>query len=286
MIALPDANTLQAIGETMLVAGQRAADPPLAVPNDSALSAYNTYPGGLMYYDIEAASAVGGNPFFPLKSGENLPLTRDMQIDMRDQIWNAFFRNILRLPVDGPAMTATEVIERREEFIREIGPVFGRLESDYSGPLIERAFRIMLRNDAFLPIPDALGGQSVRFEYESPVKRIRQAIEAAAARLWVAERAELMAVDPSALDIVDLDAYGRFGADAAGLPTKIVRGADAVAAIRKQRQEAQAAAQQAEMAERMAGAAKTAGEVPGIKEALQNAAGGPSSSSGQPGRAA
>src|SRR3546814_786633 len=47
MVALPDANTAQAIGETMLVAGQRAADPPILVPSDAFIDAPNTFPGGL-----------------------------------------------------------------------------------------------------------------------------------------------------------------------------------------------------------------------------------------------
>ena len=61
MIALPDAETLQAMGETILIAGQRAADPPLMAPNDGSFDAVNTFPGGLSYYDVETAQAVRGN---------------------------------------------------------------------------------------------------------------------------------------------------------------------------------------------------------------------------------
>jgi len=58
MIALPDANTLQAMGETILVAGQRSADPPLMVPNDGAFNEINTFPGGISYYDVETAATL------------------------------------------------------------------------------------------------------------------------------------------------------------------------------------------------------------------------------------
>ena len=58
MIALPDGDTLQAMGETILVAGQRAADPPLMAPNDGSFDAVNTFPGGLSYYDVETAAQV------------------------------------------------------------------------------------------------------------------------------------------------------------------------------------------------------------------------------------
>lgn len=245
MIALPDADTLQAMGETILIAGQRAADPPLFAPNDGSFDAVNSFPGGLSYYDVETAVAVRGNPFFPLQTGTNLPITRDMQADMRLQVMAAFFKNVLNLPVEGPQMTATEVNQRKEEFIRELGPIFGRLETDYTAPMVERAFMIMLRGGAFKPIPEVLQGQDIRFEYESPVKRIRQQIEAAATRMWVNETLTVGQVRPEVIDLVNFDEYGRFTAEALGIPRKIVNGQEQVQQIRQARQQAMQAQQQA-----------------------------------------
>ena len=84
MVALPDVNTSQAMQETMLVAGQRNTDPPIMAPGDGSFDALNTFPGGISYYDPETAALVGGNPFFPMASGANLPLTREMQQDTRE----------------------------------------------------------------------------------------------------------------------------------------------------------------------------------------------------------
>ena len=272
MIALPDSNTAQAMGSTLLIAGQRAADPPLAVPDDSTFDAPNTFPGGLAYYDLESARAVGRIPIAPLDSGGNIPLTREMQNDTREQIRNAFFRDILRLPVPGPQMTATEINARKEEFIREIGPVFGRLETDYTAPDVERPFQIMLRAGALAPIPEVLQGRSVRFEYQSPIKRIRQQIEAAAARAWAEEIVVLSQAKPEALDLINVDALGRFTAEAAGLPNDIVNGTDEVARLRQERAEAQAAAAQMEQLQAGVETAATAAGMPGIKDALEGAA--------------
>lgn len=265
MIALPDSNTAQAMGSTLLISGQRAADPPLAVPDDSTFDAPNTFPGGLAYYDADLARAMGRIPIAPLDSGANIPLTRDMQKDTRNQIWDAFFRNILRLPVDGPQMTATEIIARKEEFIREIGPVFGRLETDYTAPMIERSFNIMLRAGAFDPIPEALQGKSVRFEYQSPIKRSRQQIEAEAARLWAEEIALMAEVKPEMLDLINGDALARFSAEAKGISRAIVNNTEQVAQIRQQRAEAEAQAE--EMGQIAQGVDTAANAVP-IVEAL------------------
>lgn len=241
MIALPDSNTLQAMGETLLVAGQRAADPPLMAPNDGSFSEVNAFPGGLGYYDVETAARIGRNPFFPLETGSNMPLTQQMQADVRDQVFRAFFRNILNLPVDGPQMTATEIIERKEEFIREIGPVFGRLEGDYKAPLIERVFNVMLRAGQFPDIPDVLSGQNIEFEYESPISKIRKQIQASAARQWAIEQVEYATVDPSAADLVNFEALGRFNHAALGLPFEVINSEEVVAQRAQQRAEQQQA---------------------------------------------
>jgi len=246
MIALPDADSLQAMGETILISGQRAADPPLMAPNDGSFDALNTFPGGLSYYDVETAVSVRGNPFFTLDSGTNLPISRDMQQDSRDQIFSAFFKNILNLPVRGPEMTATEVLQRKEEFMREIGPIFGRLETDDTAPTVERAFMIMLRAGAFLPIPKILQGQNIRFDYDSPVKRIRQQVDAAAARIWASDMINLSAVKPEILDLVNADQLGRFAAEASGIPKKVINSINDVQQIRDSRQKQVEAQQQAE----------------------------------------
>ena len=239
-------------------------------PNDGSFSEVNTFPGGLSYYDVETAATVGGNPFFSMEPGANMPLTFEMQNSYREQVFAAFFRNVLNLPVDGPEMTATEVIQRKEEFIREVGPVFGRLESDYTAPVVERAFSVLLRAGAFPDVPGVLGGKNIRFRYESPVKKIRQQVDAAAARLWVQEHIEasINLQRPNLLDVVNFDAYSQFQAEANGVPYQIVNGREQVEAIRQARAEAQAQAQQAaalqqaaEIADKGAGALNKAGLV-------------------------
>ena len=267
MIALPDSNTLQSMGETILVAGQRVADPPLMAPNDGAFSEVNTFPGGMSYYDVETASQVGGNPFFPLISGANLPVTRDMQTDIRNQVAAAFFKNILNLPQSGPQMTATEVIQRKDEFIREVGPVFGRFETDYNHPIAERSFKIMLRNDAFDEIPESLQGQNVKFEFDLPVNKIKKQVEAASAPQWAMEVMQMAQVAPEARHMVNVDALARFKADAMALPHDIVNTREEVQAKLQAEQQMMAQQQQmmmmekgANIADKGAGALKKVGE--------------------------
>lgn len=278
MIALPDANTLQAMGETLLIAGQRAADPPIMAPNDGAFHEINTIPGGLAYYDADTASRMGRIPIEPMVTGANMPLTLEMQESTRNQVRNAFLRNLFNLPQPGEAtMTATEIVARQQQFVRETGPVFGRLETDYTAPIVERAFRIMLRAGAFLPIPEVLAGRKVRFEYESPIKRIREQAEAVAAQAWVADHVTIAAETqmPDVLDPINFDEYSAFTARANSLPHRLLNGRQAIEAKRQARAEQQEQAAQLEMAQAGAKAMKDAGTTPGIKESLEQAAGVP-----------
>jgi hypothetical protein len=225
-------------------------------PNDGAFNEVNTFPGGMSYYDVETAASVGGNPFFPMISGANLPVTRDMQTDIRNQVAAAFFKNILNLPQQGPQMTATEIIQRKDEFIREVGPVFGRFETDYNQPLVERSFKIMLRNGAFDPIPDVLSGENVKFEFDLPVNKIKKQVQSAAASQWAMEVLQMAQIAPEAKHLINVDALARFKADAAALPHDIMNTKEEVqakvAAENAQRQKMM----QLEMMEKTAGAAE------------------------------
>jgi hypothetical protein len=251
MIALPDANTLNQMGKTLLKAGHKAVDPPLLVPNDGMKSARRTWPGGQTYFDAELLRHTQGRPpVFPLQTGANIPLGREMQNDTRDQVWAAFFKNVLNLPAGGPQMTATEILERKEEFVRVIGPTFGRLEADYIGPLAERTFNMLMRAGAFGPvelIPETLRGHRLRFEFVSPVARAVRQIESAALRKTIEDIAPLAAQDPSLLDHFDADAIARDVADANGVPQRWLKSREDVEAAREARAQTAALGQAASL---------------------------------------
>lgn len=197
MMALPDARTLQAMGKTLLIAGQRAVDPPVWITDDGALSPVRTYPGALTVVSTQAAQDTNGRPIGVLDTSGNLPYGLDMQQRVQEQVEAAFFKNVFQLPIEvAGKMTATEVMERKEEFLRTIGPVMGQLETDYIGSVVERVFNIMARasTDAdgnwieggpLPPPPDELRGASIDFEFMSPIQQARRQIEAAGMmRAW------------------------------------------------------------------------------------------------------
>lgn len=268
MLALPDAETLQAMGKTLLVAGQRATDPPLWVLGDGLMSAARTFPGGITYIDGAVARQFGRVPVGELQTSAQIPVGREMQNDLREQIWGAFFRNVLQLPVNAPRMTATEIIERKEEMLRSVGPVFGQLETDYPAVLTERVFGIMFRAGAFPPPPEALLGQDIDFRFESPILRAKNQIETVGLARQLETLALLIQSQPEMMDNFDGDAIARATPLAGGFPHTWLVPVEQRDAQRQARAQAQQAQQMAELANQVGGAVGKAAPL------LQGAAGG------------
>jgi hypothetical protein len=245
MMALPDARTLQAMGHTLLVGGQRAVDPPTWVSDDAVMSAVRTFPGGLTVVDSEAVRATGGKPIGQLEMGANIPIGREMQADYREMVGNSFFKNVFNLPQD-QNMTATEVMERKEEFIRTIGPTMGQLENDYIGVIVRRVFGILLRASVDIagrpieggpipPPPDILAGKSAEFEFMSPIQQARKMIEAHALSSSFALIAPIIEIQPQVADNIDGDEIVRDLPDMFNMPHKWIKGKDIVQGARDQR---------------------------------------------------
>lgn len=236
MLALPDAKTLNQMAKTILRAGHKVVDPPLLMPDDGVKSGPRTWPGGITYYDADMLSRTGGRPpISPLVTGANIPLGREMQHDVREQVWAAFFRNVLQLPGAGPQMTATEIIQRKEEFIRVIGPTFGRLEADYTAPMVERAFAVLSRAGMIPPPPDGIDA-GLRFDYASPITLARRQVEAAALQKTIAELAPVFEANPAVLDNFDHDRLVRDVAEANGLPQRWLKPEEQVAEERAEKE--------------------------------------------------
>ena len=199
----------------------------------------------------------GGAPIGVLDMGKNMPLGLDMQTAVRQQVEAAFFKNVFGLPINGPRMTATEILERREEFSRTIGPVFGRLEADYIGHIVERVFSIMMRAGQFPPFPD-VGVDEVKidFEYMSPIQKARKETELASLGRAFEILAPLMEIDPTVADNIDADQIVRDLPEAGGIPQKWLRTKADVEERRAARAQQQQEAAAIQAAKPVAGAIK------------------------------
>ncbi len=192
----------------------------------------------------------------PLETGGNWQLSEVMIADLQRSIREALMADQLQ-PQDGPAMTATEVHVRVGLIRQLLGPVYGRMQSEYLQPLIERCFGIAYRAGIFPPPPESLIERNFNVRYTSPLSRAQKLEEVTAIERLHMNIAQVAQVMPEVLDLVDEDQAIRVMSDALGVPNKVIRDENAVEVVREQRKKQQAEAQQQAMAQQLQ---QTAGE--------------------------
>jgi hypothetical protein len=262
MLALPDIKMLNAMAKTTIVAAQKAADPPILAPDETAVRGIRTAPGGIIYGGIDDNGRVR---YQPLVTGANIGLTLEMADQRRQAVREAFHWSLL-LMVAQPNQTATEVLARQEEKLRLMGPHLGRIQSEFLDPLIDRLFGMMVRAGRVPPVPRALIDlPELKIAYVSPAARAQRAAEGQAIVQALQALMPLGAIKPELYDAIDVDAAARAIASAFGAPTSLLKPADEVAAARE------ASAQQA-MMQGLLGAAGPA--IGALKNLVQAGKGG------------
>lgn len=263
--ALPDARLLQAMVGVLLTAGEKAVDPPMIADKEVFGGNFAIWAGGLTWADM--ADGRIQDHFAQLPVDKNgIPLGLDMMQDTRHMLAEAFYLNKLSLPPPQANMTAYEVGQRVQEYIRQTMPLFEPLEYEYNAPLCELSFDLLMNMGAFgsvYDIPEDLHGVETEFVFESP---LHDAIERQRGQQFSEMNAmlgEALALDPSAVYVVDIQAAFRDALEGAGIPAKWQRSeveakymADQAA---QQQQTAEILAQQQQAAE----IAKTVGETQG-----------------------
>jgi len=269
MVALGDARTANEIVRTLLEAGEKAVNPPLQAPYEGVIGTLDLRPASINYFDLSRFEQWHRGPVQPIPLGQNVPLGFELLQQTRLQIENAFFKPLLSMPLERPQMTATEVQARLQEMQRVIGPVFGRLETGYLSPMVERALAILIRSGELDPLPPALLEQRVTMEYKSPIQAARKRAEMLAGLEFFQAIQPWIGLDPAAASNIDIDAYLRIAHAGSGLPAAILKPKEEVAQTRAAMQQAamggQALAQAGQIADV---AAKGAPALKEIEKAL------------------
>jgi Bacteriophage head to tail connecting protein len=246
IVALPEARLIQAMTYTLLEAGEKATNPPMVATVDAVKSDVSIYAGGVTWVSNEYDERLG-EALRPLNQDfRGIPMGIEMQRDSRQLIAQAFFLNKLTLPQRGPEMTAYEVGQRIQEYIRGAMPIFEPMEAEYNGGICEMTFENMMRMGMFgspYEIPRSLQGAEINFRFESP---LHDAIEQSKGQKWLEGRALLAdaaAIDQSVVAMVDTKSALRDVLGGIGLPTKWLRSESAVQDIEDQQAAMQEQAQ-------------------------------------------
>ena len=242
--ALPDARLLQAMTMTLLEAGEKAVNPPLIATQDAVRSDIAIYAGGITWVDMEYDEKLGAALRPLTQDYRQLPVGIDMQRDSKLMLAQAFFLNKLALPQRAPEMTAFEIGQRVQEWIRSALPIFEPMEAEDNGQLCEETFDVLMRGGAFgspFDMPRGLRGAEVKFKFSSPLHDIieqQKGTKLLEAKALIAEAA---ALDRAALVMVDAQVALRDALAGAGVPAKWVRSEISVKQIERAKQQAEEA---------------------------------------------
>jgi len=221
--ALPDARLIQTMTLTLLDAGENAVRPPLIATKDAVKSDVGLYSGGITWVDQDYDERLG-EALRPLTQDlSGIPLGIDMMRDARQLIMQAFYLNKLSLPTHDKEMTAYEIGQRVQEYIRGAMPIFEPMEYEKNGQIQEMTFDLLRRGGAFGSmnnLPESLRGAEITFRFESP---LHDAIEAQKGHLLMESGqmiAQAMQLDPTAGSLVNVKTALRDALDGAKIPAK------------------------------------------------------------------
>lgn len=252
--ALPEARLLQAMTYTLLEAGEKVVNPPVVVVEQAVRSDVSLYSGGLTYVDMEYDERTGAAVRALTQDARGMPLSLDMQRDSRQLISQCFYLNKLMLPQRGPEMTAYEVGQRIQEYVRNALPLFEPMEAESNGGICEETFAALMAAGTFgapMDMPKSLQsatGVDVQFRFASP---LHDAIESQKGQKFLEMKqllAEAIAMDQNASAVPNVIVALRDALDGVGIPAKWTYSEVESAEMIKGKQEQQ---QQAELLSRM-----------------------------------
>ncbi len=241
MYALPDVKTSNQMMKTWLEGAQLAINPPLQLPDEGVLLPVKLTPGGINYYRADSKDRIE-----PIMTGANPGVGHQIIELLHANIERAFYIDQLHL-VENDRMTATEVMQRRDEQLRSFAPLIGRLLYELHAPIILRVFGICMRRGLIPQIPAGLRNAKLEVKFVSQLARAQDSIEADNAMRAFQVAMTMAQVDPTAMDAVDVDKHLQFFYRAYGSPLELLRKETEKKAIRDQRAKAQAQAQQAQL---------------------------------------
>lgn len=175
--SLPDARTIQTMTWSIIEAGEKAVEPPMAAVNEAILGGVGIRAGDITWidqrYDERTGEAIraielGGNPQF----GEFL---KKGMVENMSQAW---YLNKLFLPQDGIERTAYESARLNEEFLRVAQPIIEPAENERNGNMLDLsmdiAMRIGLWGNLKEEMPEELRGRHVDIGYDNPIEDARR----------------------------------------------------------------------------------------------------------------
>lgn len=265
MQMLPDIRMLQRMAEINLTGAQLAMRPPLQAPDDGVIGPVRFTPLGVNF--IRAGSQ---GEIKPINHAAQPLLGEALMDRVRSAILRGFFLNPADLNPPEPRVTATAIIDRRDERFRRMTPMLTRLQVEWLVPLVDRVFAIMQRQRKMPTPPQILmdrAGENFEVMFTSPAAQAQLLTEADNLTRFVSRVLPAFELDPDSRANVDWDNYVQTMGRDLSIPPEILRDPRRVQEFRRSQEEQDAqrealaqAGQAGEAAKDLADAVRNANE--------------------------
>lgn len=258
MDALPDQKQVQLEQRRKAQAIDKMVNPPLVADVQLKNQPANLTPGGITFV---AGYSASGKPGFASVYDTKFPIqeiTVDLQ-EVKARLSQIFFNDVLRVASQYETrsnVTAVEWDLRKAESLVMLGPALERIDNEVLRPIIDRVFNIANRAGILPPPPPEIAGQMITVDFVSMLAQAQQAARAGSIERVLSLAGNLVGVVPEAMDNIDVDFSLDKYSSLLNNDPRMIRTAEQLAAIRQQRQQAQAQAQQAAIAQQLSAGAK------------------------------
>lgn len=237
MYAIGDVKSTYRLKKDLLLGVNKLVDPPVVI-NGSVQGHPNMNPGGITRSSSQTQNP-GAQPAYQVEPhlAEGQAFLDRFYRDLEEEFYTDLFASMLSM--DTVKKTAAEIAARHEEKLLLLGPVLERVFSEMFDPTISRAFGISLRAGLIPDPPAEIMGMQMIPRYVSLLAQAQQMVATAANEKGLAYLANMKAIYPEALDVVNPDEMTRDEMASLGLPEKCMNGPEQVAAIRKGRADEQ-----------------------------------------------
>ena len=234
MEAFPEIMTANQLRKIILVGGQLSIAPPLQATDNSVMRGVKLRPYGMTF------RRPGSEPIEPLFTGARPDIGQELLQSVRESIEQFFYLDQLRT-IQADRMTATEVMQRRDEQFRSLAAVLIRKDQELCKPLIERVFKLRWdAGDVSEPPSDlAEVGGNVSIIYNSMIAKAMQMAEAESFTRAIQIAEPLFNLDPQVGDNIDADLGLRKVFKTLGVDSEFLRSVGDRDDLRQQRAEAQ-----------------------------------------------
>ena len=254
MYALADIKQAAVMTEDVADMVEKIVRPPLQGPSELDREAITLDPDSLTIVPGMSRNGCKIEPILNINPGAPQLVQQALQW-IEDKIKRAFHYDIFMMFTgdESKSMTATEVLERKQIRLTQLGPVLERMQSELFGPMIDLIWDRCVETGILPPPPQDLeGGEDVKVIYRAALAKASDLSRVTNIQQFVQFIGAIAQIKPEIVSLIDADKVARLTAQYLDVPPEILKSEREVEAERQA--QAQAQQQQQQMAMMQQGA--------------------------------